>query len=79
MAHLFDKMMSKSRSKTSYEAVTKLTGALEKLNESSPEKLQEEIAKNLTIVKARDLPHQLKLSIGKIFSQKEADQKVWPL
>ena len=51
MAHLFDKMISKSRSKSSFEAVAKLTAALEKLSDSSSEKLQEDISKFLTLVK----------------------------
>ena len=51
MAHLFDKMISKSRSKSSFEAVTKLTSALEKLSDNSPEKLQEDISKFLTLIK----------------------------
>ena len=51
MAHLFDKMISKSRSKSSFEAVAKLTAALEKLSDNSPEKLQEDISKFLTLVK----------------------------
>lgn len=55
MAHLFDKMMSKSRSKSSFEAVSKLTAALDKLNESSPEKLQEDISKFLALVKVTEL------------------------
>ena len=54
MAHLFDKMMSKTRSKSSFEAVSKLTAALDKLNDSSPEKLQEDISKFLTLVKVCD-------------------------
>lgn len=48
---LFDKMMSKTRSKSSYEAVAKVTAALDKLTDSSPEKLQEEIAKTLSLIK----------------------------
>lgn len=44
-------MMSKTRSKSSYEAVAKVTAALDKLTDSSPEKLQEEIAKTLSLIK----------------------------
>lgn len=51
MAHLFDKMMSKTRSKSSFEAVSKVVAYLEKLSDSSPEKLQEDIAKCLTLIK----------------------------
>ena len=51
MAHLFDKMISKSRSKSSFEAVAKLTSALEKLSDNSSEKLQEDISKFSTLVK----------------------------
>ena len=60
MAHLFDKMISKSRSKSSFEAVAKLTSALEKLSDNSPEKLQEDISKFLTLVKV-DLAPSMKV------------------
>ena len=53
MAHLFDKMMSKTRSKSSFEAVSRLVAALEKLSDSSPEKLQEDIAKCLALIKVK--------------------------
>jgi hypothetical protein len=48
---LFDKMMSKTRSKSSYEAVAKATAALDKLTDNSPEKVQEDIAKTLNLIK----------------------------
>ena len=48
---LFDKMLNKTRSKSSFEAVAKVTAALDKLTDNSPEKLQEEIAKTLSLIK----------------------------
>ena len=51
MAHLFDKVLNKTRSKTPYEVVAKLVHALEKLTDSSSEKLQEDIAKYLSVLK----------------------------
>ena len=51
MAHLFDKVLNKTRSKTPYEVVAKLVHALEKLTDSSSEKLQEDIAKYLSLLK----------------------------
>ena len=50
---LFDKMLNKTRSKSSFEAVAKVTAALDKLSDNSPEKLQEEIAKTLSLIKVR--------------------------
>ncbi len=50
---IFDKMLSKTRSKGSYEAVAKVTAALDKLSDNSPEKLQEEISKTLSMIKVR--------------------------
>ena len=52
MAHLFDKMLHKTKSKSGSDQVSKLAANLEKLNDSSSEKLQEEMAKSLSYIKA---------------------------
>lgn len=51
MAHLFDKMLNKSRSKSGSDQVNKLVANLEKLSDGSSEKLQEDIAKTLNYIK----------------------------
>ena len=51
MAHLFDNLLNKTRSKSPSDLVSKLVTSLERLTDSSTEKTQEDISKCLTGIK----------------------------
>ena len=53
MAHLFDRMMHKSKSKNGSDQVSKLCSWPEKLNEHSTEKQQEDMARTLNFIKVK--------------------------
>ena len=57
MAHLFDKVLNKTRSKSPNELVAKTYAALEKLTDSASEKQQEDLAKYLSLMKVGNLRH----------------------
>lgn len=64
MAHLFDKVLSKTRSKTPFDGVAKLVAALERLTDNSSEKLQEEIAKYLSSMKVNERTQSSKTPVN---------------